>query len=163
MKQTDRRPAGVFDDQLATGMEHEMALADYLVQKDDHMVFRGVGAAYPMDLLLINKKTGTVTAIDVKYRRYGPDFFAENMPVFRAEHIHKLWLTAILSKISQAVVMVLNDGSAWYWEIPEAVNDLDSLSSGPDGLQDVPHYAVPWSEFRMIKRPDDDMGLASVG
>jgi len=131
-----------------------MALADYLVEKGDHMVFRGVGAAYPMDLILINKHTGAVTALDVKYRRYGPDFFAENMPVFRAEHIHKLWKAARLSGIRQAVVMVLNDGSAWHWEIPEAVNDLDSLAGGPDGLQDVPHFAVPWSEFRMMKRPE---------
>jgi hypothetical protein len=122
------------------------------------MVFRPVGPLCPMDLILINRHTGTVTAIDVKVRNYPPDFFERNPPVFRAEHLHGLWYQAFMSGIRQAVVLLLSDGSAWWWEVPDDLTHLDGLQGGPDGLQDVPHFSVPWRCFQQMKRADGDPG-----
>ena len=155
---TDNRAPGVFDDQAALGARGEARLAEYLVEQGNHLVFRAVGLDYPMDLILVNRHTGIVTAIDVKVRNYPPDFFERNPPAFRAEHLHNLWHQAFNSDIRQAVVLLLSDGSAWWWEVSDDLGHLDGLPGGPDGLQDVPHLSVPWRCFQQMKRADGDPG-----
>ena len=151
---TDNREPGVFDDQAALGARGEARLAKYLVERRNHMVFRPVELDYPMDLILINRHTGMVTAIDVKVRNYPSEFFELNPPAFRAEHLHKLWYQAFMSGIRQAVALMLSDGSIWWWEVPDDLDHLDVSQNGPDGLQDVPHVSVPWRSFQLMKRAD---------